>query len=187
MREIELSLGACDADVEEPALFLEQSGIVVRLRQREEPVLEATDEHDRELEPLRVVQRHERHRIRVGAELVELGDEHGALEEVVERRESHLPFLVGDRLRRTGDQLSHVLEAIRRLGSLGTQIFGVANGVDELTEKLVDRRLARRLAEARDQSGELEERTARRRTQRGDEIRADGRREHRHACTACRR
>ena len=98
MREVELPLGARDADVEEPALLLEQRGIVVRLREREQTVLETADEHDRELQSLGVVQRHERHGVGVGIERVELGDQRGALQEVVERREPDLPFLVGDGL-----------------------------------------------------------------------------------------
>ena len=40
VREVQLPLGARDADVEQPALLLEQGGIVVRLREREQAVLE---------------------------------------------------------------------------------------------------------------------------------------------------
>jgi hypothetical protein len=56
MREIELASRSGDADIEEPALFLEQLRVVVRLGERKESVLQAGDEHDRKLEPLRVVQ-----------------------------------------------------------------------------------------------------------------------------------
>ena len=59
------------------------------------------------------MQRHQRHRVGVGAELVELGHEHRALEEVIERRETDLAHLVGDRLGGAGDQLAHVVEPIR--------------------------------------------------------------------------
>ena len=87
-----------------------------------------------------------------GPSLSSSDDEHRALQEVIERREPDLPFLVGDRLGGARDQLAHVVEAVRRLGSLGAQILGVADRVDDLAEQLVDRRLARRLAEPRDRA-----------------------------------
>ena len=94
------------------------------------------------------MQRHERDGVGVGTELVELRDEHRLLEEVIERRETDLAFLVGHLLRRAGDELAHVLEAIGRLGPFGAEVLVVADALDDLAQQLVDRRLARRLAEA---------------------------------------
>src|SRR5674476_1464591 len=90
VRQKKLALGARDSDVEKPALFLEHRGILERLRKREESALEAGDEDDGELEPLRVVQRHHRHGIGIRTELVQLGDEHGLLQEVVELSLIHI-------------------------------------------------------------------------------------------------
>ena len=62
----------------------------------------------------------------------------GTLQEVIERREPHLPSLVGHDLRRAVDELAHVVEPLRALGSFGAQVLGVADRVDELAQQLVD-------------------------------------------------
>ena len=65
MRQEEPPLGAGDADVGEPALLLELLLVVEGPAVREEALLEAGDEDDRELEALRRVKRDERHRVRI--------------------------------------------------------------------------------------------------------------------------
>jgi hypothetical protein len=78
---------ARDPDVEEAALLLDAR---VRIRPtasdqrahvRQELLLRAGDEHDRELEPLRGVQRHQRRALRGLVERVRVADERDVLEE----------------------------------------------------------------------------------------------------------
>ena len=57
-----------DADVTEAAFLLELVGIAERAHVREDAVLEPGEEHDRELEALGRVQRHERDRARLAVE-----------------------------------------------------------------------------------------------------------------------
>ena len=94
------------------------------------------------------MQRHQRHRVGVGAERVDVGDERRALEEMVERTQADFAQLVGDRLRGAGDQLAHVVETLRRFGTFGAQIVAVANRIDELAQQFVDRRFLRALAQS---------------------------------------
>ena len=59
--------------------------VVERPAVREQALLEPGDEHDRELEALRRVERDERHRVGVALVRVLVGDERGLLEQPVER------------------------------------------------------------------------------------------------------
>ena len=74
-----------DPDVGEPALLLELLLVVERPAVREQALLEAGDEHDRELEALRRVERDQRDRVGVALVRVLVGDERGLLEQPVER------------------------------------------------------------------------------------------------------
>ena len=68
------SCGPGDADVGEPALLLHLVGLGERPDVREHALLDADEEHDRELEPLGRVQRHQ-HDLVVVVEVVGVGDE----------------------------------------------------------------------------------------------------------------
>ena len=181
VREEQLPLRARDTDVKETSLLLQHGRIIERLGERKQSVLEAGDEHHRKLEPLRVVECHHRHRLGVGTKLVELRDEHRLLEKVVERGEPDLALLIGDQLRRAGDEFLHVLDAVRAFGSLGPQVFVVANALDDFPQQLVDARLARRVAKPRQQRRKFAEGGARGRTNARDQVGANGRRQHGHA------
>ena len=74
-------------DVTEAALLFELVGIAEAAHVREHAVLQADEEHDRELETLRGVQRHQRDRARLGIVLVEIGDERDRLEERLHARQ----------------------------------------------------------------------------------------------------
>ena len=178
MREEQLPLGARDAHVEQASLLLEQRRVIERLGQREQPVLEPRDEHDGKLEPLGVVQRHQRDRVGVGAQHVELRHEHRLLEEVIERRQSHLALFVGHEFRRAGDQLAHVVQPVRRLRALGAKIFVVAEGIDHLAKQFVHGGLARRLTKGADHRGELGQRGAGGRADRAEQLGARRGRQH---------
>ena len=78
---------ARDADVAEPALFLETGGVVQRALVREEAVLHAAEEQQRELEAFRRVQRHQLHAVLVRLGLAVAGLEHGERQELRERRQ----------------------------------------------------------------------------------------------------
>ena len=72
VREVEAIHRARHADVGEAALFFEFVHVGQRAVARENAVLEAGQEDDRELEPLGRVHRHERDERRVGIERVEI-------------------------------------------------------------------------------------------------------------------
>src|SRR3989440_1621701 len=73
--EIEPLARAGDADVAEPALLLELVGGAPGPHVRKDAVLEAGQEHHRELEPLGGVQRHQRDGALLAFDVVEIGDE----------------------------------------------------------------------------------------------------------------
>ena len=60
-RQHQPSLRARDADVAEPPLLLELRLVVGRARVRKQALLEAADDHDRELQSLGAVHRHHQH------------------------------------------------------------------------------------------------------------------------------
>ena len=84
VRQEQPPLRAGDADVGEPPLLLELLLVVERPAVREEALLEAGDEHDRELQALRGVERDQRDRVGVALVRVLVGDERGLLEQPVE-------------------------------------------------------------------------------------------------------
>jgi hypothetical protein len=73
--EIEAFLGPCDPDVAQPALLFELVGVADASHVREHAVFQTDEEHNREFEALRGVQRHERDGALLGIVLVEIGDE----------------------------------------------------------------------------------------------------------------
>ena len=85
VREVELALRAGDPHVGEPALLLEVARLD-RAHVREHAVLEPDDEDDRELEPLRVVEGHQRDDALLVAQVVLLREERELLEELLDRR-----------------------------------------------------------------------------------------------------
>ena len=82
--QVQLLHRARHADVEQAPLLLERA-FVERARVGEDPVLAAGDEHDRILQPLRVVQRHQGHEPLVLGPGVGVGDERDLLQEDFER------------------------------------------------------------------------------------------------------
>ena len=132
------SLGPRDADVGEPALLLQLVGLGQRPGVREDPFLDADEEHDRELEALGRVQRHQHDLVVVG-DVVGVGDERDLLQELVEPRE-----LAG-----RADELAEVLDPPGRLdGVLGLQLGQVAapveRGLQQVARPDVGRRRRRR-------------------------------------------
>src|SRR5947209_11399398 len=120
--EVEVALGAGDADVAEPALLLEPA-LVQRPRVWEDALLAPDDEHDRELQPLRVVQRHERHEALLVAQCVGVGEQRDLLEEAVERGVLDAGVVLARHL----DELLEVLQPPLRLDrALVLQCLGVA-------------------------------------------------------------
>ena len=79
--EVQPLLGPGDADVAEPAFLFELVGVAEAAHVREHAVFETDEEHDRELEALRRVQRHQRDRAQVGIGFVDVGDERDGFEE----------------------------------------------------------------------------------------------------------
>lgn len=171
VRQVELLARARDPDVKQAPLFLEQRRIVVRLGEREQSVLETSDEDHGELEAFGVVQRHQGHSVGIGAEGVAVGDEAGSLEKMIEWTKADLAQFVGHGFGGTGDQLADVVQPLGRLGAFGTQIVPVTNGFDDLAQQFVDRRLRRVLAQRGDEADEFTERDARRRAKRRDDRR----------------
>ena len=77
---------------------------------------------------LGVVQRHQRHGVGRWVELIGAGDEHGALQEVIERRESHLAAVVDHGFRGAVDERADVLDPVARLfRPFGAQIVAVTD------------------------------------------------------------
>ena len=122
-----------DADVGEAALLL-QAALVERARVREDALLHAGEEHDRVLEALGVVERHERDEALVVGARVGVGDERDALQEDVERACS--ASARGVELARDLDELGEVLLAALRLDrALGLQRVDVAGVVESASSR----------------------------------------------------
>ena len=85
VREEQPALRAGDAHVREPALLLQLALVVQRPVVREHALLEARDEHDRELEALRGVERDQRDRVLLALVGVLVRDQRGLLEQPVQR------------------------------------------------------------------------------------------------------
>ena len=86
MGQVQLLASTGDADVRQPAFFLELDGIGHRAVVREDAILHARDEHDVELEPLGGMQRHQRD-LRCVGHLVDIADQRHLLQEFVARFE----------------------------------------------------------------------------------------------------
>ena len=125
------SLGPGDADVGEAALLLQLVGLGERTDVREDALLHADQEHDRELQALGRVQRHQHDLVVVVVELVGVGDQRDLLEELVEPGE-----LAG-----RADQLAEVLDPAGRLDRvLGLQLGEVAAVVERRLQQVAGRR-----------------------------------------------
>src|SRR5687768_3096094 len=85
VRQRQLLLRPGQADVEEPPLLLHPL-LLDRTRAREDLLLDPDDEHRAELEPLRVVDRHQRHVRLLAGERVLVGVERDLLQEAREAR-----------------------------------------------------------------------------------------------------
>ena len=85
VRQVQPALGAGDPDVGEPSFLLELLLVVERPAVREQALLEAGDEHDRELEALGGMEGDERDRVGVALVRILVGDERGLLEQPVQR------------------------------------------------------------------------------------------------------
>ena len=139
----EVAHRAGQPDVGEPPLLL-QPALVERARVREDAVLHPDHEHDRELEALGVVQRHQRHEALVVAQRVDVGDQRDLLQELADRA------LLGQRvvLARDPHELLEVLQPPLRLDRpLGLERVEVAGLAQQLVQQVADRRLG--LASAR--------------------------------------
>ena len=118
------------------------------------------------------MQRHERDRVGVGVERVDVGDERGTLQKVIEGAKANLSQLIGDLLGGAGDELLYVVETVGGFGSFGLQVVFVFDCVDNFTQQLVDGRLLRRRSQSLDERKKLCERRTCRRTKTREEVRA---------------
>ena len=132
VRQVQPPLRPGDPDVGEPALLLELLLVVERPAVREEALLEAGDEHDRELEALGGVERDERHRVGVALVRVLVGDEGRLLEQPVERVVGR-EVVVAGRDRAQLEQVRPALLAV--LGAVGEH-RPVAGRLERLVEQL---------------------------------------------------
>ena len=132
VRQREPLAGAGHPDVAEPPLLV--LGVLLeRALVREEPLLHADHEDDRELEPLGVVQRHQGDVRALGVERVLVGEERDLLQERVERGLLLAAFLV---LARDPDELLEVLDpALRLERALGLEHVHVAARRERLLEQ----------------------------------------------------
>ena len=73
-------LGARHADIEQPALLRDRRVVRLAPVQRQEPVFEPDDEHDREFEPLGGVQRQQRYALGARIEEVDLARQRHRIE-----------------------------------------------------------------------------------------------------------
>src|SRR5436309_11089339 len=129
----------CHPDVAEPPLFLDPL-LLDRARVREDPLLHPDQVYGAELEPLRVVQRHQRHQALLAADRVLVRIQRDLLQEVRERG------LVGRLLvlPRDADQLLKVLGPSLRLDrSLGLERLEVPALVEDALDEIREGELER--------------------------------------------
>ena len=116
-RQGELLARPGHGDVTQPALLLDGRVVVDAARVREDPLLEAGDEHHRELQPLGGVNGHQRDRALLGVVAVDVGGQRDPLQETVQARLLGL-LLVLAHLRHELEQvLDPPLGLHRRLGA----------------------------------------------------------------------
>ena len=86
VQQMQLALGAGDADITKPPLLLQAGRIVNRKLVRQQVLLHPRNEDHRKLQPLGLVQRDQRHGVRrtVG-QIVDIRDERDILKEGVQR------------------------------------------------------------------------------------------------------
>ena len=156
--EIEPLLRAGHPHVADAALLLHLRRVVERAEMGEEALLHAGHEDDRVLQPLRRVQRGQRHRVRhLGVGVVDVGDERHLLQERAERRAA-LEFLV-----LCGDvaQLLDVLPAhLRVLLVAALEVLAVAGLREDRVEQPRHRLLVAGGAQAVDEGDEVAQREA---------------------------
>ena len=108
---------------------------------REDPLLHPDHEHRAELEPLRVVERHQRDEALLAADRVLVGEERDLLEEAGQGR------LVGGGLVLLGraDELLEILEAALRFDrALGLERVGIPGALEDALDELRHRQLEAR-------------------------------------------
>ncbi len=149
-------------DVGEAALLLELLLVVERPAVREEALLEAGDEHDREFEALRGVERDERHRVGVALVRILVGDEGGLLEQAIERVVGRQVVVAG----RDRAQLEQVRPALLAVLRAVGQHRAVARRLEGLVEQLGEAQHADPGPQAAHQHRELGQGVARPRRQR---------------------
>ena len=113
---------ARDADIGEAALLFEATGFFDRLLARKQAVFEADQEHERELQPLRRMQRHQLHAILPGLALAFAGFERRVRKKGGQFRKARFE-VVGraPKAARHVDELVEVLDA--RLGAAATVLL----------------------------------------------------------------
>ena len=117
--------GARHAHIAEAALFFDLIGLHQRARMREQAFFHAGQHHQRELQALGGVQRHQRD-LGVLVVLVGVADERGVVEELVER------LAAVARIHGGVDQFAQVLDAREGFGRVFFfQLLDVAGAVDE--------------------------------------------------------
>ena len=178
--QVEPLLGPGDADVREAALLLQLGRVAQRAQVREDPVLEPGDEHDRELQALGGVQRHQRHDAaglhallaldRLVGDLVGVGDERDLLEEVGQRAATVARRVGLLELARDGDELLEVLQPglVLRVGRAG-ELGDVAGALQHRLQHR--RRAGARLDQHPQVVDQLPERLHRRQRPRGEAVR----------------
>ena len=134
--EVQLVLGAGEADVAEPPLLLERRRAVPPRARAGRAVLQPGQHHDGPLEALGGVQRHEGHAVLARRRSMSLPEQERRLgEEPLQRRATvRRP---PDHLRPVGrarHQFAHVLPAIGALGPFGHEHLLVLDGLDEPLE-----------------------------------------------------
>ena len=141
-------------DVREPALLLELLLVVERAVVREQALLEARDEHDRELEALRGVERDQRDRVGLALVRVLVGDQRRLLEQPVQRVVRRQVVVAGRHLA----QLEQVRPAVLALlGAVGEH-RPVAGRLEDLVEQLGERQHADPRPQPAHERGELRDR-----------------------------
>ena len=133
------------ADIGETALLLEAVEVVERALVREQTVLEAGEEHHRELEALGGVQRHHLHAVLPGLGLALTRLQHRVREEGLERRHRLALDGVGREPARRGDEFEQVLgAAFAAFGLLLAVVLEQAGAFEHLIDDLVQREALRR-------------------------------------------
>ncbi len=134
VRQEQLLLGTGGAHVKQAALLLQLLPLLRRTGERKEALLQPADKHDGEFQPLRGVQRHERHAVALAFVFIQIREQGHFLQEGRQRSLLGLRGKLGDRT----DELLHILPPAEALTCvLVTQLVQHARLLDERPCQLV--------------------------------------------------